>query len=461
MSRSASPTSANSAACPDPAGPLADDNTALSIFAAAREAGDAVALRLGDREFSFGELADRVRDRLPCLDELPTVGPLLALTADSSLQTLITLYALLQARRPALLLQPRLTESERSALLVSAQAAVTAGAIDADRVAFVIHTSGTTGTPRGAVLGRAALLASARASAANMGWQPDDCWLLAMPLARVGGLAIVIRCLAARRCVALAPAFDALALPAWIVQQRITLASLVPTMLSQLLDAHPDWTPPAALRAIQLGGAAASPRLLERAAARGLPIVLTYGCTETCSQVAVTPYAHRHAPAAHGVGPALPGAQLRTAAGRIQVRGPMLMSGYLGEPARDAAAWFDTGDIGEIDDQGRLWLFARRSDLIITGGENVYPAEVEQVLEACAGVRAAAVFGLPDETWGQTVAAALVLEQPAPSAQTILAQAAARLAPHKRPRRLCLVDALPQTEAGKLDRAALAALAGA
>jgi O-succinylbenzoic acid--CoA ligase len=431
---------------------------AFSIFAAAQDAGAAPALRIGEQPYSFGELADRVSARLPALALEIDGRPLHPLVAGNALDTLVTLYALLEARVPALLLHPRLTEIERLAVLDAARRA--GNAVHADAAA-VIYTSGTTGLPRGAVLTRAGLLASAQASAANMGWQDDDCWLLTMPLARVGGFSIVTRCLAARRCVALAHAFDARRLPQWIEQQRATLVSLVPTMLAQCLDAHPHWKPPPRLRAIQLGGAAASTGLLQRAAQRRLPIVVTYGCTETSSQVATTPYALRYAAADQGAGVPLAGAQLRIADGRIEVRGPMLMAGYLGEPALDPQAWFDTGDLGEIDARGCLHVHARRADLIITGGENVYPAEVERVLESCAGVVAAGVFGLADETWGQTVAAALVVDAPAPSDMLIIDHISGRLAPHKRPRRICIVPALPLTSAGKLDRSALASLAGA
>jgi len=263
----------------------------------------------------------------------------------------------------------------------------------------------------------------------------------------------------ARRKVALAE-FDAAAFPARVDAERVTLASLVPTMLARVLDAHPRWTPPAHLRAVLVGGAAAPAPLLERAAARGVPVVVTYGLTETCSMVANTPYAERHAAAACAAGRPLPGVELRVVDGRIEVRGPMRMAGYWGEPPLAAEAWLDTGDLGAIDAQGFLHLHARRGDLIVTGGENVYPAEVERELERCPGVVQAAVFGLPDEIWGQTVAAALLVDRERPPRDDELrAWIRTRLAPHKRPRRLCRVDRLPQTPAGKPDRGALAALA--
>jgi O-succinylbenzoic acid--CoA ligase len=211
---------------------------------------------------------------------------------------------------------------------------------------------------------------------------------------------------------------------------------------------------------VLVGGAHAPARLLGRAALRRVPVVVTYGMTETCSQVAATPYGERYAAAACGAGRPLDGVELRVADGRIEVRGPMRMAGYWGEPPLAPEAWFDTGDMGAIDQRGFLQVHARRGDLIVPGGENVYPAEVERELERCPGIDEAAVFGLPDETWGQTVAAALVVDPArAPRDDELCAWIRTRLATHKRPRRICRVGRLPHTAAGKLDRDALAAFA--
>ena len=136
----------------------------------------------------------------------------------------------------------------------------------------------------------------------------------------------------------------------------------------------------------------------------------------------------------------------------------MLMAGYLGEPPLPAGGWFDTGDLGEVDDHGYVHIHARRSDLVVTGGENVYPSEVERALERCPGIREAGVFGVPDDVWGQTVAAALVTTHAPPSDGALLNYLKQRLAPHKRPRQIVFVPSLPQTPAGKLDRDALQAL---
>jgi len=393
----------------------------------------------------MAELASEVREGTP----YPLLGT-------NTLEAVVTLYGLLEMGIPALLVHPQLTATERARL---STAATLAGCVPHPGAAAIIHTSGTSGEPRGAVLTRSALAASAQASAANLGWEADDVWMLCMSAARIGGLSILTRALAARRCVALAPGFDADSFPEWIASQRVTLLSLVPTMLTRVLDRHPAWTAPPHLRAVLLGGAAASPRLLARAAAHRCPIVVTYGLTETCSQVCATPYAARFAPADWGAGVPLPGIDMRISDGRIEVRGPVLTAGYWNEAPLAPDAWFDTGDLGAIDARGCLHVHARRADLIVTGGENAYPAEVERALEAFPGIAAAGVFGVPDEVWGHTVAAALVAERHPPPDADLIEFLCRRLAPHKRPRHVCYVDRLPLASTGKLDRRALPGIA--
>ncbi len=436
---------------------MSGDGDRLSVRAAAAAAGPAPALDVGGRTCSYAELARLVDSELRRLEREWPDAPAYPLVAHNTLATVVTLLALMERSIPALLLHPRLTTTERDALLADARAAQSWVRADA---AAIIHTSGTTGQPRGAVLTRAALLASAAASEANLGWRDDDRWLACMPVARVGGLSILTRCLAARRTVVLEDGFDVAGFPALLVARRVTLASLVPTMLARLLEAHPDWRPPAQLRAVLVGGAAAPEGLLRRAAERGVPVVQTYGLTETCSQVAATPYASRYEVAQQGAVVPLPTVAMRIVDGRIEVAGPMLMAGYWDCPPLAPGAWFDTGDLGRFDARGRLLVHARRVDLIVTGGENVYPAEIERELERCPGIAAAAVFGLDDATWGQTVAMILVAEGPTPPGESDLARfIAARLAPYKHPRHFRFVSKLPQTPAGKLDRRALALLA--
>lgn len=364
----------------------------------------------------------------------------------------------------------------------------------------IVSTSGTTGRPKGAALSRRAILASAAASEKNLGWRDGDRWLACMPLAHVGGLSIVTRCLVARRTIVLLPRFDAGLVLDAIQRHAVTLLSVVPTMLHALLEADTAGAL-AAPRALLLGGAAAPPALLDACAERRVRALTTYGLTEACSQVA-TQAPRDPSIRLAGSGAPLAGFALRIAAedgsplpagtaGRILIGGPALFDGYLTgtennsyseplPPPLGASGLFDTGDIGELDDRGQLHVHVRRTDLVVTGGENVYPAEVEQALERCPGVRRALVLGVPDERWGQIVAAVVAIDPallaaaqagslppPAPAFAAGLRRAladlcAASLAPHKRPRRLALVADLPLTPSGKVDRRdALARFGGA
>jgi O-succinylbenzoic acid--CoA ligase len=347
----------------------------------------------------------------------------------------------------------------------------------------MLYTSGTTGMPKGAILPRSAFVAAAVASHENLPCGPGDRWILCLPLCHIGGLSIVTRCVAGRAAVILLPRFDAEATIEAIVQEKATLLSVVPTMLRALLEAdiHNRMV---GLRAVLVGGAAAPAELLEECARRGVLALTTYGLTEACSQVCSQaprdPFSREP-----GSGFPLPGAELRivpldapsppsaheattgqpdaaredggsgwraTAAepGRIQIRGPMMMTGYRGQ-APLAGGWFDTGDLGHQDEQGRLFLHARRTDLIVSGGENVYPAEVEAALTSQPGVREALVFGVPDERWGQRVAVAIVPEGMI-DLSALRRGLEGRLAGHKRPRLVGLVDALPVGSTGKVLR---------
>jgi O-succinylbenzoic acid--CoA ligase len=250
--------------------------------------------------------------------------------------------------------------------------------------------------------------------------------------------------------------------------------SVVPTMFDALMDADHEGDLKR-LRFVLVGGAPASPTLLEKAANRGLLAITTYGLTEGCSQV--TCQALR-APGTMepGSGRVLPGIQLRITreqgvpalvneVGSIEVRGPVVMRGYWSgpdkplNPARTDDGWFVTGDLGALDETGRLFVHARRTDLIISGGENVYPAEVEQAFELCKGVTGIVVFGVPDERWGQMVAIAMVLSvnglSEEEAALAAIADASTRLAPHKRPRRFAVVPSLARNATGKVDRVAV------
>jgi O-succinylbenzoic acid--CoA ligase len=343
----------------------------------------------------------------------------------------------LAAGTPLALIPPRLPPDEAERLRAAIPPALP------DGVAAVLFTSGSTGQRKGVLLDRAALDASAAASAAVLGWQDDDRWLACLSLATVGGLSIVTRSLRAGRRAVLADGgdhFDPAALIRQIERDRITLVSLVPTMLARLLDQS--WRPPAHLRAVLLGGAPAGAGLLARA--KHIPLRTTYGMTETASHVAID-------------GRALPGIELAIRGGRIAVRGPVLFRGYLAPhdrvPARDADGWFVTADRGALDAGGALAVLGRGDGAILTGGANVDPAAVEAALTSIPGIGAACVFGTPDPEWGERVAAAVVVTDGGDLPADLAAALRLRLGPHELPRRIAVVADLPVGASGKIDRA--------
>jgi O-succinylbenzoic acid--CoA ligase len=301
----------------------------------------------------------------------------------------------------------------------------------------LVYTSGTSGTPRGVSLSHDNFAASAFASAWNLGVDPDDRWLCVLPLFHVGGLSILTRSAIYGTAAVIQP-FEVEPVKAALENGEITLASLVPTMLRRLADAGLEQAP--ALRAALLGGGPVPRDLLAWANERGLPMLQTYGMTETCSQIAT-------ASAATGGARLLPGVDVSISdEGEILVRGPMVSRGALVEDG-----WLHTGDRGHLDEQGQLWVDGRLKDVIVTGGENVACAEVERVLEDHAAVIEAAVVGAPDAEWGEVVTAYVVLADGVPDAD-LIAHCRQQLAGYKAPRAIHRVEALPRNAAGKLLR---------
>lgn len=337
---------------------------------------------------------------------------------------------------------------------------------DPDELQAIVFTSGTTGRPKGAMLTFANHLWSATASAFRLGLQREDRWLSCLPLYHVGGLAVLLRSCLYGTAVVLQDGFDVMAYNESLDRDGVTLTSLVPTMLVRLLPTRAQW--PQSLRLVLLGGAATTPDLAARCAEASVPIATTYGLTEAASQVAtMMPEEARRKPGC--VGKPLMFTELRIVdeagaslaageIGEVVVSGPTVMRGYYGDAQATAGALVDgelhTGDAGYLDADGDLWLVQRRSDVIVTGGENVYPAEVEQALREHPDVCDACVVGVPDAEWGQRVAAMVALEADAAlSEEALLAYCRQRLAGYKLPRRVALVEALPLTASGKVARA--------
>lgn len=365
-----------------------------------------------------------------------------------------TLWGILRLGAVVVPLDPRLGPADRAAQRATCALAVEApltGEEDAaaplrvtqdlDDVAIVVHTSGTTSGPKPVELTYGNWLWSALGSAAALGHPLGERWLCTLPLSHVGGLSILVRSAIAATTAVVRPRFDAAAVAAELMgdtpEAPPTIVSLVPTTLARLLDAGVRRPP--ALRWALLGGAPIPPVLLERAADAGIAVAPTYGLTETCSQVATfgIPLFCTHVDLGLD--------------GEILVSGPTV-AGWTSTERPTLA----TGDLGAWAPDGRLELIGRAADTIISGGENVAPAEVEAVLEAHPAVAEAGVRGRDDAEWGEAVVAVVVLRDGHAATEAELrAHAAASLARYKVPKVVLFAEALPRTASGKLRRRAL------
>lgn len=339
--------------------------------------------------------------------------------------------------------------------------------IDLSAVQGILYTSATSGRPKGVLLTYGNHWWNAVGSALNLGVYSQDRWLAPLPLYHVGGLAIVWRSVIYGIPMVIHDTFDPDAVNREIEDGRITLVSVVPTMLERVLDARGARPWPPTLRCVLLGGGPVRPALVEACLRRGVPVAPTYGLTEAASQVATLP-PEEAARKPGSAGRALLPLDIRIErtgdsaspeeVGEILVRGPTVMRGYADRPAETARAlrhgWLHTGDLGYLDDEGYLYVVDRRDDLVVSGGENIYPAEVEAVLRAHPGVADAAVVGLPDAQWGHVAAAVVRIRAGAQvSEDDLRVFCEGRLARYKIPRHVWFSDdALPRSGGGKLLR---------
>ena len=315
-----------------------------------------------------------------------------------------------------------------------------------------LFTSGTTGLPRLVELTQENFLASAKACAANLGEGPTHRWLGTLPLFHIGGLAMVHRCAVEGACLVLEPSFDAERVSE-LFDLGVTHASLVPTTLERLLDARGP-RPFFGVKGVLVGGGPMTSSLLARARALELPVLQTYGLTEACSQVTTERPAEADGTTA---GRPLPGIAVRIVgptgepvppghAGEIEVSGPTLALGL--------GPHLNTRDVGSLDERGRLSVLSRRADLIVSGGENVYPLELEAVLREHPAVVDVAVVPRKDGEWGQ-VPVAFVVERSPVKDDALAAFARERLASFKVPKVWIRLDELPRNAMGKVERQAL------
>jgi o-succinylbenzoate---CoA ligase len=428
------------------------------IHLAAGKHPDRIAVEGPERKLSYAELSRAAVGAAGALHRLGVRGgDRVALALPGVDDFAVALHGCVLAGAAVVPLDRRLTEAERSARLAGASVVLSEPLAPApsawpseplapapsawpqssagDPVVAVMHTSGTTAAPKAVVLSYRNWLASALGSAVALGLDPAESWLCPMPLSHVGGLSIPIRSSIYATTAVVHGRFDTEAVLTELMDgsRRLTLVSLVPTMLSRLLDAG--LSDPPALRWALLGGGPIPATLLERARAAGVPVAPTYGMTETCSQIAT-------------FGWPLPGAEIRTSADDVIVRGPMVSAGALSDDG-----WLHTGDLGLIDDRGRLVITGRKADTIVTGGENVAPPEIEDVLLTHPAVVDAAVHGRPDPEWGEAVIATVVARDgTVVEAEELRVFCAARLAAFKVPKAFEFAPALPRSETGKLLR---------
>jgi malonyl-CoA/methylmalonyl-CoA synthetase len=333
-----------------------------------------------------------------------------------------------------------------------------------DDVALLAFTSGTTGRPKGVPLTHGNLLASVRGVLEAWRWSVDDVLVHALPLSHQHGLSGVNATLLAGSRAALLSSFDPAELCATIARERATVLFAVPAMYDRLIAweglGDADLT---SLRLAVSGSAPLSPTLFERVAeALGQPPLERYGSTETGLSVS-NPYEGPRKPGK--VGLPLPGVELDIVDDEVVLRGPQVFAGYEGRPEETAAAfldggWFKTGDLGRIDpEDGYLEITGRCKELIVTGGLNVSPREVELALEEHPAVARVVVVGVPSEEWGEEVVAVVVpAGGAAPDAEALIARARERLSAYKCPKRVMLVDELPANRMGKVQRDAIVEL---
>ncbi|WP_353854839.1 o-succinylbenzoate--CoA ligase [Bacillus sp. Bos-x628] len=457
---------------------------------------DRIALIYQDEKWTFRELALEVEQLSSRLASVPLKkGDTVALLMNNHPQMVMLVHACFLLGLKIVLLNNKLTKAERQYQLEDAQAAVLltetvfakthegdlpvytldslpepnsdhvdqmVKTFDLEETATIMYTSGTTGRPKGVEQTFGNHFHSAVSSALNLGLREDDRWLISLPLFHISGLSALFKSVIYGMTVILHKKFDVDEMKDSIAQHRVTMISVVQTMLSRLLNTTDEC--PSSLRCLLLGGGPAPLPVLQESKKKGFPVFQSYGMTETCSQI-VTLAPEFSVEKLGSAGKPLFGCELKIQNGErpcrpfehgeILVKGANVMKGYLHrKEATDASfeqGWLKTGDIGYVDDEGFLFVLDRRSDLIISGGENIYPAEIEAVLLTHPHVKEAGVTGIDDEKWGEVPAAFLVTDQEIPTDE-LYALCQSQLAKYKWPTVFHFVDELPRNASNKLQR---------
>jgi o-succinylbenzoate---CoA ligase len=444
---------------------------------------ETIALVDGGQAWTFAELDERVQARVESMERTVS-GAVAPVFIEPDAAGIVELLALWRAGSVPVPLNARLSDPE----LDRARASLAAATLPRE-TQVVLWTSGTSGRPRGVALSWNNLTHLTRAAAERLGLDANDVWLATLSPAHVGGLALVLRALLLGGTLVCAGRFEAAHLSDLLDGRGLpdgirapTRCSLVPTQLLRVLEYRAGRGAPDSLRSVLVGGAHAPASLVERALADAWPVALTYGATEASSQVATAPpELVRRKPGS--VGPPLSGIELRIAAnGEILVRGPTRALAYVGEgtlsdngggivvegPAArddvvrgaflpDEDGWYHTGDLGRLDEDGDLWITGRRIDRIVSGGVTVDAVEVEEALRAHATVVDACVVGIPDEEWGERIAAWVEPVVGEFDVEAVSEDLRAVLSAAKLPRAWHVAEGLPRNANGKVDRAAVRA----